>query len=468
MATTVQFRRANTANTSVFTGAAGELTVDTDKHVVVVHDGTTTGGWPLLGQNSPSISGTITVSGNSSITNTIFIGNSSVNSVINSTSVNIGTLVSVNTSQLKISSSLVNSTSVYVTSNVTIGNATVNNTITSSSITLNSVVLSNTSLIVGNSSVNNTVVVSNTLIANSLLKLGTATDNVVINSSSITLSSTNVITTIQTPTPTQNAGTYALLANGSWYSLSSLSTSAAGANTQIQFNNSASFGADADFTYDYTTNTLGIGNTVVNTSAFYISNGTTNTGISLPTSVQWGGTNQFLHANGSWVAVTPAGSNTSIQYSNNGVISANAGFTYDYSVSTLGIGSNVSLNTSSLKIGNATVNASINSSSINVNSIKVNSNTAYLGSSITSSNGYTWLPNGLMMQWGKVTANNSGGNITFANVFPTQLFSIQFTTNTSTWNSTYTPQLIASNTSTANVRTGNATSTTVFYMAIGL
>ena len=47
MAITVQHRRGNTAQTAVFTGALAELTVDTDKKTLVVHDGTTPGGSPL-------------------------------------------------------------------------------------------------------------------------------------------------------------------------------------------------------------------------------------------------------------------------------------------------------------------------------------------------------------------------------------------------------------------------------------
>ena len=39
MATRVQFRRGTTSEHSSFTGAVGEVTVDTDKDVVVVHDG---------------------------------------------------------------------------------------------------------------------------------------------------------------------------------------------------------------------------------------------------------------------------------------------------------------------------------------------------------------------------------------------------------------------------------------------
>ena len=48
MARQIQFRRGTTAEHSTFTGAVAEVTVDTDKDVVVVHDGVTAGGVPLL------------------------------------------------------------------------------------------------------------------------------------------------------------------------------------------------------------------------------------------------------------------------------------------------------------------------------------------------------------------------------------------------------------------------------------
>lgn len=47
MATQIQFRRGTTAEHSTFTGAVGEVTVDTDKDTAVVHDGSTAGGIPL-------------------------------------------------------------------------------------------------------------------------------------------------------------------------------------------------------------------------------------------------------------------------------------------------------------------------------------------------------------------------------------------------------------------------------------
>jgi hypothetical protein len=47
MAQEVRRRRGTTAEHAVFAGAAGEITVDTDKNTVVVHDGATLGGFPL-------------------------------------------------------------------------------------------------------------------------------------------------------------------------------------------------------------------------------------------------------------------------------------------------------------------------------------------------------------------------------------------------------------------------------------
>lgn len=56
MATQVQLRRGNTSQTSTFTGAVAEVTVDTDKKTLVVHDGTTAGGIPLATQANVSSS----------------------------------------------------------------------------------------------------------------------------------------------------------------------------------------------------------------------------------------------------------------------------------------------------------------------------------------------------------------------------------------------------------------------------
>jgi hypothetical protein len=60
MATILQLRRGTTTQHSSFTGAVGEVTVDTTKDTVVVHDGTTAGGFPLAKESA--ISGFIDLS----------------------------------------------------------------------------------------------------------------------------------------------------------------------------------------------------------------------------------------------------------------------------------------------------------------------------------------------------------------------------------------------------------------------
>jgi len=62
MATQVQFRRGTSGETAAFTGANGEVTVDTVKHTCVVHDATQAGGYPLLredGSNSSLAPGSL-------------------------------------------------------------------------------------------------------------------------------------------------------------------------------------------------------------------------------------------------------------------------------------------------------------------------------------------------------------------------------------------------------------------------
>lgn len=53
MSIEVKLRRGTTAEHAAFTGAEGEITIDTDKKVAVVHDGVTPGGVPQ--NNSESI-----------------------------------------------------------------------------------------------------------------------------------------------------------------------------------------------------------------------------------------------------------------------------------------------------------------------------------------------------------------------------------------------------------------------------
>tara|TARA_R100001510_G_C7455044_1_gene78149 strand:- start:92 stop:490 length:399 start_codon:yes stop_codon:yes gene_type:complete len=60
MSTQVQFRRGTTGETGTFTGAVGEVTVNTTLNTCVIHDGSTPGGFSLLrsdGSNSSLLQG---------------------------------------------------------------------------------------------------------------------------------------------------------------------------------------------------------------------------------------------------------------------------------------------------------------------------------------------------------------------------------------------------------------------------
>ena len=63
MAKLLKLRRGSTSQHSSFAGAEGEVTVDTDKDTLVVHDGSTQGGFPVLrasgGAQNISTTGTI-------------------------------------------------------------------------------------------------------------------------------------------------------------------------------------------------------------------------------------------------------------------------------------------------------------------------------------------------------------------------------------------------------------------------
>ena len=52
MPTTLQFRRGTTAQNAAFTGAVGEITVDTEIDTILVHDGSTQGGFEVTARSA--------------------------------------------------------------------------------------------------------------------------------------------------------------------------------------------------------------------------------------------------------------------------------------------------------------------------------------------------------------------------------------------------------------------------------
>ena len=129
-------------------------------------------------------------------------------------------------------------------------------------------------------------------------------------------------------------------------------------------------------------------------------------------------------------------------------------------------------NTATLMIGNsATSNVIANTSgvftngTVNTYTVHVVSNTLNLGTSSATVNGYSYLPNGFKMNWGWVSANSTDGNATFTSAFGTACYIVTATSNNAA--TTYQAAVIGSNTTVVGIRTANATSTNVYFMAIG-
>jgi len=91
MPTTVQFRRGTTAQNLAFTGAVGEISIDTDLKVIRVHDGANAGGTALISATSTQTLSGKTFSGNTSFAGNIFpTGNANAN--IGSTTLQFNTI----------------------------------------------------------------------------------------------------------------------------------------------------------------------------------------------------------------------------------------------------------------------------------------------------------------------------------------------------------------------------------------
>lgn len=121
---------------------------------------------------------------------------------------------------------------------------------------------------------------------------------------------------------------------------------------------------------DLTTTSLSIGNSSVNSfvnaSSFKLSNASANIIVTIPTS---NSNTYFLSADGQWhevegLASNPSGSNTAIQFNNNGIFGGDNLFKYDKDVYTVSLGSNVTINTSCFFVGNDVVNSTITATQI--------------------------------------------------------------------------------------------------------
>ena len=137
MPTQVQFRRGTTAQNAGFTGANGEISIDTSKKTVIVHDGSTPGGFPLAPNTAFDVANAAFNAQNAEFT----LSNASYD-VANAAFAKANNALA-NTSNVVFAGDL------RVTGNVFVGTSTV--TITNNSITATSVTV--TDLVVNGSAV---------------------------------------------------------------------------------------------------------------------------------------------------------------------------------------------------------------------------------------------------------------------------------------------------------------------------
>lgn len=121
-----------------------------------------------------------------------------------------------------------------------------------------------------------------------------------------------------------------------------------------------------------------------------------------------------------------------------------------------------SLNTLTLRTGGS-ARAVINATAINAVS-----NTFNLGTSTIAANGYTFLPNGIKMNWGTVICNSTS-SVTWSSPFATNAVSVMVTPiTTAVYVGVNTAYVSAVTATTGTIRSASTTTTaTVYFMAIG-
>lgn len=145
---------------------------------------------------------------------------------------------------------------------------------------------------------------------------GNSTVNSISNSTAFALANSTVSLVITKPSAAQvSGGTFFLNANGSWTAPAG-GASATGSNTQVQFNDSGSFGATAGFVFDKAANNLTVGNTIIAGAAAFSANSTlvnaaainvvgrTNTATLFVTTSANVGSNVVANSTGVWVIGT--------------------------------------------------------------------------------------------------------------------------------------------------------------------
>ena len=152
---------------------------------------------------------------------------------------------------------------------------------------------------------------------------------------------------------------------------SNANSQVAGANTQIQFNDAGNFGAAAGFTFDKTTTTFTANNIVGSSTVNFLTTSNVSLGAVANVHILGGNANFVLTTDGtgnlSWSNassisnIKAGGSNTQVQYNDNGILGGNPAFTFDEALSLITANNFVATSTANLgDVANVTITGGTN------------------------------------------------------------------------------------------------------------
>ena len=392
--------------------------------------------------------------GNTGLPWNVYANNINVSSVTATANINVGANVSMTTQSIivsnTISSTLITNNSIYI------GNSVSNSFINSTAVYIGGYIVNTVSVSFGNSTVNGAVTNSSIYVANTIsnvrltpssLFVGNVSSNVYINSTAIFINGAVVNTSIVT----FGNSTVNSIVNSTFISLSNTISNVSITPASIAISNSITNASITPASITIGNSTI---NSVVNSTFISLSNTISNASIT-PASITIGNSTVNVSTNSTHFF---AGNSTVYGFGNS---------TSDVLVNTTG---NLSLTPTSIVVTNSTSKVSVNPSSLtvgnSVSNVSINSTSITNNLYVSSANGYTSLLNGLKMNWGWVLANSSSGLAYFTSPFTTNAFVVTATSNTNV-DISYQPSVTFWANNRANILTANATSTNVFWMAIG-
>ena len=225
-------------------------------------------------------------------------------------------------------------------------------------------------------------------------------------------------------------------------------------------------------------NTVNVGaNSIINATAHFITSNSTVNAIMTATSLTFSNTTAVpFTANATGVFTTGT-----VNAGANSIINATAHFiTSNSTVNAIMTATSLTFSNTTAVPFTANVTGVFTTGTVNATSHTVGSNfianstattiaanTLTLGTSTIAANGYSYLPNGLKINFGVFVANTTS-QVTFTSAFATAVVSILVTPANTVYIAANVPYVFTSNTTTANIYSASTTtSSNCYYVAIG-